>query len=94
MQIDFKGFVFWDGAFFALLGPVRRYFKKPLSVMSLDAFGDVNDIAFDAVPAFRWAVEVGIYRGNDESRLNPKNNAMRSEAAQIFMNLFRTFDSK
>ncbi|MBE6658255.1 MAG: hypothetical protein E7604_07410 [Ruminococcaceae bacterium] len=71
-----------------------RYFKKPLSVMSLDAFGDVNDIAFDAVPAFRWAVEVGIYRGNDESRLNPKNNAMRSEAAQIFMNLFRTFDSK
>ena len=71
-----------------------RYFDKPQSTQSLDAFVDTDQISDEALPAFRWAVEVGIFRGNDAACLNPQNTAMRSEAAQIFMNLFRTFDHK
>ncbi|MBQ8576674.1 MAG: S-layer homology domain-containing protein [Clostridia bacterium] len=65
-----------------------RYAGSPNSTQSLDAFVDTASISPDALTACRWAVEVGIYRGNDEAKLNPQNTAMRSEAAQIFMNLF------
>ncbi len=71
-----------------------RYFDRPQSVHALDAFADTDAITADGLPAFRWAVEVGIFRGNDASCLNPQNTAMRSEAAQIFMNLFKKFDYK
>ena len=68
-----------------------RYFGKPQSSRSLDTFVDCASISADAYPAFRWAVEFEVYRGNDAACLNPKNTAMRSEAAQIFSNLFYRF---
>ena len=68
-----------------------RDFGKPQSSQSLDAFVDRTSISQEAYTAFCWAVEVGIYRGNDAACLNPKNTAMRSETAQIFMNLFQRF---
>ena len=68
-----------------------RAFGKPRSKQSLDAFVDSASISEDAYAAFQWTVEYGIYRGNDAACLNPKNTAMRSEIAQIFMNLFYQF---
>ena len=47
-------------------------------------FRDGNEVSDWAEEAMRWAVGVGLFRGDDTGALNPKNAATRAEVAALF----------
>ena len=47
-------------------------------------FRDGNEVSDWAEEAMRWAVGVGLFRGDDTGALNPKNTATRAEVAALF----------
>lgn len=62
-----------------------RWEGKPEIWTDISSFpdnGEVSGYAFDAVT---WAVESGLFRGDETGRLNPKNSATRAEYATILM---------
>lgn len=61
-----------------------RYAGCPAVTDGLGQFSDYRAVAGWASDAMQWAVSTGVIAG-DHGRLNPRGDAMRSEAAAIFM---------
>ena len=55
------------------------------STERFNAFADFGACSAYAVPALQWATDKGIFKGDDNNRLNPKDTAKRCEVAAIFM---------
>lgn len=53
------------------------------SRVSLSSFTDVRLISGWASDAVNWSVSVGLVKGTDDNRLNPKGNATRAESATV-----------
>ncbi len=51
----------------------------------ISAFGDKDAVSGYAVDAMRWAVAVGLFKGDDRGMLNPANHATRAELATVLM---------
>ncbi len=64
-----------------------RYAGSQASTHSLDRFTDADQISDYARQAMAWANEHGIISGMDDGRLAPQGSALRSQVAQMLMNL-------
>ena len=62
-----------------------RWEGKPEGLADLSVFPDCEKISGYAVYAMAWAVENGLFRGDETGRLNPKDTATRAEYATILM---------
>ena len=62
-----------------------RWEGKPEASTDISAFPDSAEISGYAANAMAWAVENGLFRGDETGRLNPKNTATRAEYAIILM---------
>lgn len=62
-----------------------RYVGSPASSQSLSAFADADQVASWAETAMRWAVETGLFEGNEKGQLTPADTATRMEVATILM---------
>jgi hypothetical protein len=60
-----------------------RYAGSPVSTDSLSAFGDAEAVSDYARDALAWAVSVGIIRGGDGGKIDPKAFATRADAAAM-----------
>lgn len=58
---------------------------SPASSQSLSAFADADQVASWAETAMRWAVETGLFEGNEKGQLTPADTATRMEVATILM---------
>ena len=52
-------------------------------------FGDSAEISGWAADAMAWAVEVGLFRGDENENLNPQGNATRAEVATLLERLVK-----
>ena len=52
-------------------------------------FGDGEDVSPWAQEAMAWAVEVGLFKGDDTGSLNPQGNATRAEVATLIERLIK-----
>ena len=52
-------------------------------------FGDGAEISGWAADAMAWAVEVGLFRGDENENLNPQGNATRAEVATLLERLVK-----
>lgn len=59
--------------------------KDSTSTQDISEFSDSNQVSGYAVNAMRWAVAVGIIKGNADGTLKPKGTATRAEAAAMIM---------
>ena len=64
---------------------IENYF--PNNDIELSQFPDGGSVSKWARTAMGWAVKNGFLSGDQNGKLNPKNNATRAEAAQLFYNL-------
>lgn len=62
-----------------------RWEGKPKAMIDVSAFPDSRAISGYAFDAMAWAVENGLFRGDETGRLNPKDTATRAEYATILM---------
>lgn len=54
---------------------------------SVDSFPDKDDIPSWSLEALKWAVEVGLFKGNENGELAPLNNATRAEMSTLICRL-------
>ena len=59
------------------------------SKASLNDFRDGNEVSPWASDAMRWAVSVGLFQGDGNGALNPKNDATRAEVAAIIERMIK-----
>ena len=59
------------------------------SKASLNGFRDGNEVSPWASDAMRWAVSVGLFQGDGNGALNPKNDATRAEVAAIIERMIK-----
>ena len=55
----------------------------------MSAFGDGEKVSSWAQEAMAWAVEVGLFKGDDTGSLNPQGNATRAEVATLLERLIK-----
>jgi hypothetical protein len=60
-----------------------RYANSPAASGSLSAFSDAEAVSDYARDALAWAVAVGIIRGDDSGKIDPKASATRADAAAM-----------
>ena len=60
-----------------------RLAGSPSSSQDLSAYTDSSSVSAWAEDAMAWAVEKGIVKGDNNKKLNPKNNATRAEVAAL-----------
>jgi len=65
-----------------------RYAGSPAATNKELHFSDANDVSDYAQNAMYWAVENEVLHGTGSGTLEPKGQASRAEAAQMFMNLW------
>ena len=56
---------------------------------SLEAYPDGSKVSSWAQDAMAWAVQVGLFRGDENGNLNPGNNGSRAEVATLMMRFIR-----
>ena len=56
---------------------------------SVSRFGDGSQVSAWAADAMAWAVEAGLFRGDDHGNLNPGSNAARAEVAMLLERLVK-----
>lgn len=66
-----------------------RYAGSPAATNKGLHFSDAGDVSDYAQEAMYWAVEHEVLHGNGSGQLEPKGQASRAEAAQMFMNLWK-----
>lgn len=52
----------------------------------LSSFSDGDTLSAETLPAMEWAVAAGIFRGNGNNTLSPRDNVTRGQMATILMN--------
>ena len=67
-----------------LVTMMYRYAGSPKADGKLDSFSDAASVSTYAADAMQWAVANGIVNGSN-GKLNPQNNATRTEVAAILM---------
>ena len=55
----------------------------------MSAFSDGEKVSSWAQEAMAWAVEVGLFKGDDTGSLNPQGNATRAEVATLLERLIK-----
>lgn len=55
----------------------------------MSVFGDGDKVSSWAQEAMAWAVEVGLFKGDDTGSLNPQGNATRAEVATLLERLIK-----
>ena len=69
-----------------------RYAGSPTSSHSLDSYTDADEISGYALEAMRWANENGIINGYGNGLLGGKDNATRTQVAQMLMNFVKSLN--
>ena len=69
-----------------MIAVMWRYAGSPESEQDLTAFADSADVTDNNLAALRWAVEVGLVKGDGNGVLSPNGDFTRGQLAQIFMN--------
>jgi len=67
-----------------------RYLGMDVSAKGdVSSFGDGSEVSSWASDAMAWAVEVGLFKGDDTGSLNPQGNATRAEVATLLERLIK-----
>lgn len=68
-----------------LVTMLYRVQGEPAAAASLVGFADAGAISDYAADAVKWAVDTGLFKGDDNAKLNPTASSTRAEAATVFM---------